>query len=85
MTNNIKKIRESKHIKQSVLINKMNCSTMTIYRYEHNIRQPDLDFLRKIASILEVDMADLINSDDDYVEITAFELNENCKDDITRS
>ena len=60
--NNIKKVLSEKGIKQTWLAEKLNKSYNMVNSYVQNRRQPSLDDLYKIASILKVEAKDLLIS-----------------------
>ncbi len=67
--NRIKEILEEKGIKQIWLADKMEKSYNMINSYVQNRRQPSLEVLFKIASILDISVKELIDtniSDNDY-------------------
>ncbi|WP_294404013.1 helix-turn-helix domain-containing protein [uncultured Clostridium sp.] len=69
--NNIKKIRKEKNISQKDMAKKLNMPSSTYSNYENNNREPNAATLRRIASILNVDLSDLLNinnSDNDASE-----------------
>lgn len=51
---NIKKIRKEKGLTQKQLAEAIGVSTITIQNYENNRRQPNIDMLNKIGSVLDV-------------------------------
>ena len=69
--NNIKKIRKEKNISQKDMAKKLNMPSSTYSNYENNNREPNAATLKRIASILNVDLSDLLNinnSDNDAYE-----------------
>lgn len=60
--NKIKEILEAKGIKQVWLANQLGKSYNMINSYVQNRRQPSLEDLYKIATILDVDIKDLLVS-----------------------
>lgn len=60
--NRIKKVLEQKGIKQTWLAERLGKSYNTINSYVQNRQQPRLEILNEIATILEVDIKELINS-----------------------
>ena len=60
---NIKLSRKNKGLKQEDLAKRLGVSVMTIRRYENNSRQPKLETINRIATILEVTTNYLL---DDY-------------------
>ena len=60
--NRIKEVLEQKGIKQTWLAERLGKSFNTVNGYAQNRQQPRLEVLNEIATILEVDIKDLINS-----------------------
>ena len=60
--NRIKEVLEHKGIKQTWLAERLGKSFNTVNSYAQNRQQPRLEVLNEIATILEVDIKDLINS-----------------------
>jgi len=59
--NRIKEILQEKGIKQTWLAEKLDKSYNMVNGYVQNRRQPSLEDLYKIAKILDVDTAQLLN------------------------
>ena len=59
--NRIKEVLKEKGIKQIWLANKLGKSYNMVNGYVQNRRQPSLEDLYKIAKILDVDTAQLLN------------------------
>lgn len=57
---NIKYARKNKGYTQNDLAEKLNVSVMTIRRFENNTRQPKLEMINRIATILEVSVEFLL-------------------------
>lgn len=57
---NIKKIREEKNMSMSYLADKLKISKSTISRYESGKREPNIETLKKIASILDTSLEELL-------------------------
>ena len=68
--NRIKEVLEEKGIKQTWLAERLGKSFSIVNAYVCNRRQPSLELLFEIARLLQVDVKDLIASDDN-VEIKA--------------
>lgn len=79
---NIKKIRKMKKLTQEQLATRSGLSTMSIRRYESNERIPTLESVRKIASVLEVYMNELIV---DWSEYSVDELGQDFGNDSDSS
>ena len=60
--NRIKEVLVQKGIKQTWLAERLGKSFNTVNSYAQNRQQPRLEVLNEIATILEVDIKDLINS-----------------------
>lgn len=60
--NRIKEVLEEKGIKQTWLAERLGKSYNMVNSYAKNRRQPSLDLLNEIATILNVDVRDLILS-----------------------
>lgn len=60
--NRIKKVLEEKGIKQIWLAERLGKSYNMVNAYVQNRQQPRLEVLNEIATILEVDVRDLIES-----------------------
>ena len=63
--NRIKAVLEEKGIKQTWLAEKLEKSYNMVNSYVQNRRQPSLEDLYKIASILDVDIKNLLISNKD--------------------
>ncbi|MBM7834983.1 helix-turn-helix domain-containing protein [Clostridium sardiniense] len=68
---NIKKIRKEKGLTQKDLATSLDVSTITIQNYENNRREPRLETLNKIASILECDLYELMGLTETLAKIDA--------------
>jgi putative transcriptional regulator len=62
--NRIKEILKEKGISQTWLADKMGKSYNTINEYARNKRQPSLEDLYKIAEILNIEIAELLEKRD---------------------
>lgn len=62
--NKIRVILEEKGISQTWLANKLEKSFSIVNAYACNRRQPNLETLYQIANILQVNVKDLLNSND---------------------
>lgn len=56
----IKKFRQSKGMTQKQLAEKCGLAPITIRQYESGKREPNLETIRKIATVLEVSISDLV-------------------------
>ena len=57
---NIRRLRNSKHMTQDDLAEKLFVSRQTVSNYETGKSNPDIDMLLKIAEVLEADVNVLI-------------------------
>lgn len=62
--NRIKEVLKNKGISQTWLAEKMDKSYTTINEYARNERQPSLESLYKIAEILNIEVAELLEKRD---------------------
>lgn len=62
MTNNILKILKDQGRTQAWLARQINRTYVTVTNYCNNVRQPSLEKLEEIALVLDVDIRDLICS-----------------------
>lgn len=61
----MKKIREKRHISRALLASRLGVRTNTVFRYENGDRNPNLAMLRKIASLLNCSVDELIDDKED--------------------
>ena len=59
--NNIKKIRKERNISQKDMAKRLSMPSSTYSNNENNNREPNAQTLKKIASILNVDISELLN------------------------
>ena len=57
---NLKRLRIRNHLKQEDLAKQLNVTRQTVSGWETGRRQPDLDMLKKLAEVLDIDMQELI-------------------------
>ena len=57
---NLKRLRIRNHLKQEDLAKQINVTRQTVSGWETGRRQPDLDMLRRLAEVLDVDIEELI-------------------------
>ena len=57
---NLKRLRSNQNMKQEELAERMNVTRQTISGWETGRRQPDLETLKKLAEVLDVDIHELI-------------------------
>jgi len=77
--NKIKELRESIHLKQKELAEKLHITATSLYKYENNVAEPNIEMLKRIADFFntsvdyiiehDCDMLDLRRLDDDQKEI----------------
>ena len=70
---NIKRLREERHLTQQQLADKLYVSRQTVCRWEHGSRCPDLIMAKKLAVELDISLDELI-SDEDLKEFTKNDL-----------
>lgn len=58
--NNLKQLRIQRNLKQEELAEKLHVTRQTVSGWETGRRQPDLDMLKKLAEVLDIDMQELI-------------------------
>ena len=61
---NIKKYRKALNISQKDLANKLNMPISTLANYENDHREPNIDALNKIASVLGVTINDMVRNEE---------------------
>ena len=54
--NNLKQLRIQRNLKQEELAEKLHVTRQTVSGWETGRRQPDLDMLKKLAEVLDIDM-----------------------------
>ena len=59
-SDNLKRLRKSRNLKQEDLAEKLNVTRQTVSGWETGRRQPDLDMLKNLADVLEADIQELI-------------------------
>lgn len=77
----LKTLRENKDMSQKDLANKLKVSASAISMYERGERTPDIDIIKKICTIFNVDSDYLIGRKDNKNEIIIEDLG-NIYDDI---
>jgi len=63
--NRIKEVLQEKHKTNKWLSEQLDVNYVTVSRWCTNVYQPNLDTLRRIAELLDVDIKDLLNSTKD--------------------
>ena len=58
--NNLKQLRIQRNLKQEELAEKLHVTRQTVSGWETGRRQPDLDMLKKLAEVLDIDIQELI-------------------------
>ncbi|MFP7170814.1 helix-turn-helix domain-containing protein [Terribacillus sp. 7520-G] len=61
--NRLKKARERMGLSQKFAAEKLGIKNNTLSSYESDVRQPDLDMLKKISDLYEVSVDYLVNGD----------------------
>ena len=56
----IKKARQEKNITQKELAEQIGCAEITIRQYESNKREPKLEIIKKIATVLNITVLELL-------------------------
>src|SRR5690554_5393524 len=74
----IKQIRKDKGISQTDMANLLGVKRPTYSNYENDNRTPDLEILKKISIVLEVDISELLGMD--HLERMKFESDFDIKD-----
>lgn len=57
---NLKKLRTARHLSQQKLADEFQLSQQSIYKYENNLAEPDIQTLKKIASFFHTTVDYLI-------------------------
>ena len=57
---NLKRLRIQRNLKQEELAEKLHVTRQTVSGWETGRRQPDLDMLKKLAEVLDIDMQELL-------------------------
>lgn len=76
---NLKKLRTSQHLSQLKLAEHFNLTQQSIWKYENDLAQPDLDTLTKLAKFFNTSVDYLIGNTDNsrkYESLWETELNE---------
>lgn len=60
---NLKRLRSQRNLKQEDLADQLHVTRQTVSGWETGRRQPDLDTLKKLADVLDVDLHELIYGD----------------------
>ena len=68
---NLKKIRLERGMKLCDLAKRIGLSCQAVYYYETGAREPSLETLRKLASVLECTIDELIGKEEDGDDRTA--------------
>ncbi len=77
----LKDLRKSRHLSQQKLAEQFGLSQQSIYKYENNLAEPDLETLKKFADFFHVSVDTLIG----YTGNTFSDLPQNNPDHITLS
>lgn len=57
---NLRTLRQKKNLSQQALADKLNTSQQTIYKYENQITEPNIDMLKSMADFFDVSVDYLI-------------------------
>jgi len=68
---NLKKLRLANGLSQQALAEKFNLSQQSIYKYENNLAEPDIDSLKKFAFFFGVSIDYLVGYTDENTETGA--------------
>lgn len=71
----IKQLRTAKELTQSGIAEQLNISLKAYQNFENGISKLDLERLKAVADILEIDVEDLINAEDSGVFIAEIKNN----------
>ncbi|WP_252243184.1 helix-turn-helix transcriptional regulator [Clostridium sp. ZBS14] len=63
----IKLLRENKNLTRQELAEKIQVTPVTISRYENSTREPNIETLKKISNILNVNISELLINNDEEV------------------
>lgn len=63
--NNLRKLREEKHLSQQKLADKFSLTQQSIYKYEHELAEPDIQTLISLADFFNTSVDYLIGHNDD--------------------
>lgn len=78
---NLKALRKSRHLSQQKLAEQFGLSQQSIYKYENNLAEPDIETLKKFADFFHVSVDALIGYNGD----TFSDLPQNSSSHITLS
>lgn len=70
----IKKIRKEKRYSQTVMANKLGITQMAYSKIERGVTKLNWDYMHQLATILEVNIWDLIDTQKEYQPSTSNEL-----------
>lgn len=79
----IKFYRKQKKLTQQQLANKSEVALMSIQRYERNERQPNIETLLKIATILETSVTDLVGSENNLINKSKIDIQQKAYNSIS--
>lgn len=81
---NLKYYRLKNNLTKKELASKVGVSSMSITHYENGDRYPEMDIIKKLASILNVSVVDFISSRNQNLQFTHEEFRKNSKLSKTR-
>lgn len=58
---NFKKLRQSRHLSQQKLADKFSLSQQSIYKYENNLSEPDIQTLKNFADFFHTSIDTLVD------------------------
>lgn len=58
---NLKKLRQSRHLSQQKLADKFSLSQQSIYKYENNLSEPDIQTLKNFADFFHTSIDTLVD------------------------
>lgn len=75
---NLKKLRTARHLSQQKLADEFQLSQQSIYKYENNLAEPDIQTLKRIASFFHTTVDYLIDysTDNDILSESQLKPNE---------
>jgi len=62
----LKELRQKRRISQTSFAHLIGTSRQTLWNYENNVSEPNIDTLAKIALVLDVSVDELIGFKNDY-------------------
>ncbi|MGN0140858.1 MAG: helix-turn-helix domain-containing protein [Roseburia sp.] len=78
----LKELREAKHLSQQALADIFHVTQQSIYKYEHEIAEPDLDVIIRMADFFNVSVDYLIGYSDIPLRYEAFSNDSLTRDEL---